>query len=166
MIQNPSLKNNYTILFQNEIAEVRKQETIHHHSLHALQAYNTGDIIAPFIARDILNKPNYLTVQTGENTHILLQPEYLQYVNHSCNPNCFFNTDTMELECIQPICINDEFTFFYPSTEWYMEQSFVCHCASHNCNVLIQGAYFLPPEVISNYKVTNFIQSKLKHIDL
>ncbi len=72
----------------------------------------------------------YLTVQTGTDRHITLIPDFLQYINHSCSPNIFFNTTTMELVCLQPIQPGDEFTFFYPSTEWEMAQPFVCNCGT------------------------------------
>ena len=62
--------------------------------------------------------PTYLTVQTGTNRHITLMPEFLQYINHSCSPNVFFDTTSMQLICLQPLQPGDEFTFFYPSTEW------------------------------------------------
>ena len=161
MIVNTALKNNYNITFSNNIAEVRSQINKSHNALHALQVFNIGAVIANFSARETLREPNYLTVQTGETTHILLAPEYLQYINHSCNPNCFFNTATMQLKCLKPIAPNDEFTFFYPSTEWQMEQPFACQCNNKNCLSIIQGANFLNEQALNNYRFTTFIAAKI-----
>src|SRR6185312_2089854 len=93
-------------------------------SLHAAIAIKSGTIFGTFEASEILNAPNKYTVQIDDSTHIILSPEVLQYINHSCNPNVFFNTTTFELSALCDIAKGDEFTFFYPSTEWNMESPF------------------------------------------
>jgi hypothetical protein len=110
----------------------------------------------------MLDTPNYLTVQIGINQHILMSPEYLQFTNHSCNPNLLYNTTTMELECLRDISIGDEFAFFYPATEWKMSQKFECHCGEVDCIGLVQGAADTPIEILNQYKLTNFIHTMLK----
>jgi hypothetical protein len=62
-------------------------------------------------ASKIVDTPNYLTVQISETKHIHLSPEYLQYVNHCCEPNVLFNTTTMQLECISDIEAGEELRF-------------------------------------------------------
>jgi hypothetical protein len=52
--------------------------------------------------------PNYLTVQIGENRHIRLDPEYLKNINHSCDPNVFFDTAAMEVVALQDIAAGQE----------------------------------------------------------
>lgn len=130
-------------------------------SLHATVPHKSGDIIAAFEASEILAAPNKYTVQINDNTHIILQPEILQYINHSCSPNIFFDTTRFELIALRDIAKGDELTFFYPSTEWMMESPFTCFCGSNNCLHKIQGAYFLTPEIIHPYKFTDFISQKL-----
>jgi hypothetical protein len=107
----------------------------------------------------MVDTPNYLTVQIGEYKHIHLNPEYLQYTNHSCEPNVLFNTTTMQLECLTNIAIGDEITFFYPATEWMISQKFNCHCGKPSCVGLIQGAAELPTEVLKKYKLSDFISA-------
>ncbi|MDQ6761315.1 MAG: SET domain-containing protein-lysine N-methyltransferase [Bacteroidota bacterium] len=132
-------------------------------SLHAAVAYNKGDVFATFEALEKIPHPNKYTVQVSDDLHITLYPEFLQYINHSCNPNIFFDTAKMELSCLHDIAASDEFTFFYPSTEWAMAEPFKCFCGANNCFHEIQGASFLPQETLADYKFTDFIMQKLNN---
>ena len=131
-------------------------------SLHAATGFTSCDVICSFSAGITQSYATYLTVQTAASRHITLMPEFLQYINHSCSPNVFFNTTTMELVCLQPLQPGDEFTFFYPSTEWEMAQPFVCNCGSAGCLQLINGASHLTVETLSKYKLTDFIRQQVR----
>ena len=78
------------------------------------------DIFLPgnltFRAKEILTEPNYLTVQLKEQQHILLTPEFLQYINHRCDPNVSFNITKRVLRCLSQIEVEEEKTFFYTRT--------------------------------------------------
>jgi hypothetical protein len=100
-------------------------------------------------------------VQTGPSTHITLKPEYLQFINHSCSPNVFFDTEKKVLVSLKDIHPGDEITFFYPSTEWEMDQPFLCQCGSAQCLQIIQGAAFLSTAVLESYQLSAFIREKL-----
>lgn len=139
---------------------VKQHVSNNQNGLFAAAAFSKGDIIIDFGASKIVDTPNYLTVQISEGEHIHLNPEYLQFVNHSCAPNVLFNTDSMQLECITDVAIGDELTFFYPATEWEISQTFNCHCGKPDCIGLIQGASELSVEVLRKYKLTQFIKSK------
>lgn len=151
----------YTFISNHEIAEVRQKNSNNQNALFALRAYHPGEIIADFNAGTIAAQPTYLTVQVGIRRHITLQPTFLQYINHSCDPNVFFNTTTMQLIALKELQPEDEMTFFYPSTEWRMTQSFNCYCGSHKCLGKIRGAAFLSSELQSQYRFTDFIQQQL-----
>ena len=131
-------------------------------ALLTLITIKSGEIISKFKAGITQSNATYLTVQIGIDTHITLQPEHLQYINHSCNPNVFFKTTTMELIALKDIQSNEELTFFYPSTEWEMVQPFVCNCGSNNCLKIINGAANLSQADIGKYGFTNFIQSQFQ----
>ena len=131
-------------------------------SLHAAVSFSPGDVICNFDAGITQSYATYLTVQTSTDSHITLVPEFLQYINHSCALNVFFNTTSMELVCLQPLQPGDEFTFFYPSTEWEMSQPFVCNCGNAECLQLINGASHLSVETLSKYKLTDFIRQQVK----
>ena len=106
----------YTPVSSHEIAEVRRQISNQQNALFALRAYRPGEVIANFSAGTISAEPTYLTVQVGTRKHITLQPEFLQYINHSCDPNVFFDTSSMELVALKAVEEGEEMTFFYPST--------------------------------------------------
>lgn len=151
----------YHVISNHEIAEVRLQLFTKQKKLIALRPYQSGDVISDFTAGTISAEPTYLTVQVGINKHITLQPEFLQYINHSCDPNVFFNTTTMQLLALKTIREEEEITFFYPSTEWKMAQAFKCYCGCINCIGEIKGAFFLSSKNIRQYQLTDFIKLQL-----
>lgn len=150
------------VVLRIAFAEVLRNTTTGQQQLSSLQAYQPGDILCSFHAGETVEQPTYLTVQTGIDRHITLRPEFLQYINHSCDPNVFFDTTSFQLVCLRPIEAGEEFTFFYPSTEWEMIQPFVCQCKSTNCLQLIQGASYLSTETLDKYRLTDFIQQQLR----
>jgi SET domain len=152
-----------TINFKEEgIAEIRRDVTTGVRSLFAKQSFNTNDVISNFTWDEEFKKPTYLTVQIDENKHIELTPKFLECINHSCEPNTFFDTTKKQLVCLKPISIGEEFTFFYPSAEWDMDQPFECLCGSKACIGFVRGALHLNEKERNNYRFTDFIQQKLK----
>jgi hypothetical protein len=151
----------YDVISNHGIAEVRRKKANGQNALFAMRSYKAGEVISNFSAGTISAEPTYLTVQVGTRKHITLDPEFLQYINHSCDPNVFFDTSSLELVALKPLHIGEELTFFYPSTEWKMTQRFSCYCGSHNCLGQIKGAAYLPKESLHKYRFTDFIQQQL-----
>jgi len=151
----------YNFISNHVFAEVKQKISNHQNALFSLHHFLPGTVIAEFSAGSIAPKPTYLTVQVAIGKHITLQPEFLQYINHSCDPNVFFDTSTMQVVALKELMPGDEMTFFYPSTEWRMTQSFDCYCGSPKCLGRIKGASFLSLEALSQYRVTDFIQQQL-----
>lgn len=145
----------------SSIMEVRYHAHTGQRHLHASRSFHKGEVIISFGAREILSEPTYLTLQTDIGKHILLSPEIVQFCNHSCTPNVFFDTTMMEFRAIADIATGEEMTFFYPSTEWEMAQPFQCHCGTSKCLGLIRGASAIPEEVLSGYQLTDFIHRQL-----
>lgn len=141
--------------------EVRMNTTTKQKGLFSLHKYCIGEKLVPFTAASIETSPNYLTVQINKNTHIHLNPTFLQFINHSCTPNVFFNTTTMQLECIQNIVPGAEIVFFYPSTEWEIASTFKCHCGSPECILEITGAANTPLDILSKYRLSDYINEML-----
>ena len=156
---SPEKKDAFILISSHEHCEVRQNKENQQHGLFANASFKAGDTIVAFDASKIMDTPNYLTVQVSEHKHIHLSPEYLQYVNHCCEPNVLFNTTTMQLECITDIEAGEELRFFYPATEWRISQQFICNCGKPSCVGLIQGAADTPTEVLNKYKLTDFIKS-------
>ena len=130
-------------------------------SLYAASYFSPGNVICHFHAGVTEPYANRFTVQIAEAKHITLVPEILQYVNHSCSPNAFFDTTLMVLLSLREIHPGDEITFFYPSTEWDMAEPFTCNCGSPTCLEVINGASSLPKETLDKYKLSDFIREMI-----
>uniref|UniRef100_A0A7S0RQ64 SET domain-containing protein n=1 Tax=Chlamydomonas leiostraca TaxID=1034604 RepID=A0A7S0RQ64_9CHLO len=130
--------------------------------LYAKKAFKAGDVMSEFGPKVVVDTPNYLTVQVGETQHIMLSPEWLQYINHSCDPNVFFDTAAFKLVALRDIAEGDELCFFYPSTEWHMASPFQCRCGTKACIGTIAGASQMTQEQLARYRLTDYIQSKVK----
>ncbi len=161
MITTTHSKQAAKVLSDHSFAKVLLNKSTGQKSLNASVHFSPGDIISHFSAGITQSFATYLTVQTGQDRHITLMPEFLQYINHSCAPTAFFNTTTMELTCLKALRPGDEITFFYPSTEWEMDQPFACNCGKPECLKLINGASHLSIETLSKYKLTDFIRQMI-----
>src|SRR5437016_6476356 len=77
-----------------------------HKSVTALVAVAPGDSLIAF--RGItLSEANRYTLQVGAYQHIMLEPEVLRYVNHSCDPNIVFDVPRMTVRAIRAIAPGD-----------------------------------------------------------
>lgn len=155
------MSDNRTIISRYDVAIVQEDPATSQRSLHASRAFQKGKIITPFEAEEEFFSPTYLTLQKDDGLHITLSPSFLQYVNHSCSPNAFFDTTAMLFVALSDVKEGEELTFFYPSTEWEMAQAFLCRCGGTECLHSIQGAAFLPDEILRRYRLTDFILRKL-----
>jgi len=84
-------------------------------------------------------------------------PERWRPINHSCDPNVFFDVEEHVLRAIKDIAEGDELTFFYPSTEWHVAEQFDCQCGTQNCVGRITGAAHMPLEILQQFRLTNVI---------
>jgi hypothetical protein len=157
----PALTSAYKMLSKHGFADIMQNGDTGEKSLHATAFFDAGDVICGFGAEKVMETPTYLTVQTGENRHIILKPEFLQYINHSCEPNVFFDTTTMQVIALKEIQPGDELLFFYPSSEWDMTQPFDCFCGTARCLHRIKGAAHLTETEAQHYRLTDFIQQQL-----
>lgn len=146
-----------------DFARVVRNPATGQFSLHATAFFDQGEVICEFGAAEIVDTPSYKTLQVGLKKHILLSPDCLQYTNHSCDPNVFFDTDNMQLIALKSVQPGDEMVFFYPSTEWKMSSEFDCTCGSPKCLGRIKGASALSEEILQVYRLTSFIHLQLKN---
>lgn len=135
-----------------------------HHSLKALKRLPLDSVLHTFSAREYVARPTYLSVQVAHDKHIHLAPEFLQYINHSCEPNTFFDTQKGEVVAVREIAPNEEITFFYPSTEWSMTQPFTCFCGARSCLGQIRGALHLHKRALARYRFAAHIQERLQGV--
>lgn len=109
-----------------------------------------------------LGKKAYTSVQTSENTHIELNSD-LVYCNHSCEPTLNFDMSKMEVRIVdgRDLKEGDSLTFFYPSSEWEMDQPFDCHCKTGSCCGRIAGAKDMDEKVLRRYWLNPHIEELL-----
>lgn len=162
MLSNPASSSDYEIVSDHHFAETRRDRITGQQTLFALRSFKEGELISSFGAAFVSSKPSYLTVQVGHRKHIALHPYFLQHINHGCDPNCFFDTTLMQVTALRDIEEGEEFTFFYPSTEWNMASPFQCYCNKPGCLGLINGSAHIPEEILKKYRLSDFIQEKLK----
>lgn len=129
--------------------------------MHILVDQPAGAALASFAASARHTAPSYLTVQLDAETHLLPAPVFLQFVNHSCDPNVSFDMSRLALVALRDLRAGEELTYFYPSTELTMAQPFDCACGAPNCVGHIAGASAMPREVLERYDLSPFIRDWL-----
>ena len=104
----------------------------------------------------------YTSVQVAEEQDIELNSD-LVYSNHSCEPNIIFDMEKFEVRVVENRALkkNDDLTFFYPSTEWDMQQPFECHCESDRCLGTVRGAKYLDENKLREYWLNPHIERLL-----
>ncbi|PWY70907.1 hypothetical protein BO70DRAFT_298882, partial [Aspergillus heteromorphus CBS 117.55] len=110
------------------------------------------------------SKKAYTSVQTGRDSHIELNSD-LVYCNHSCAPTVNFDMDRMEVRVVEgrDLKVGDPLTFFYPSTEWVMDQPFECTCGvGERCKGWITGAKGMGRDGLEGYWVNGHIEEMLR----
>jgi hypothetical protein len=103
-----------------------------------------------------------MTAQVDDSKHVMLQPEWLQFINHSCDPNIYFDTSGKQLMALRDIAPGDELVFFYPSTEWDMSDPFQCRCSAACCCGTVSGAACMDFEVLARHRLSPYILRKLQ----
>ncbi|KAE8338309.1 hypothetical protein BDV24DRAFT_138446 [Aspergillus arachidicola] len=114
------------------------------------------------------SKKAYTSVQTGANSHIELNSD-LVYCNHSCNPSLNFDMGKMEVRVVddRDLKVGDHLTFFYPSSEWDMDQPFQCNCGAGEgvCKGVIDGAKTMDRKDLEGYWLNDHIKELLQERD-
>ena len=101
---------------------------------------------------------DFRTVQISQNSHIL-EPRFLRYLNHSCNPNIFIDVQNRHCQSLRTITAGEELRFFYPSTEWELSRPFQCYCHASRCLGAISGAKTMDQDALKQYRVNKHILS-------
>lgn len=130
--------------------------------LFAMRRWRTGEKISDLFWGSTSRRPTRWTVQRDQHAHAEPMPHELRYINHSCQPTVFFDVRSLRVEALVDISPGDELTFFYPSTEWAMEEVFECGCGAAGCLGRISGASGLPSSVVQRYRFSGFVQERLR----
>ena len=103
-----------------------------------------GDVIVQFSHQEIQRARTWRTMQLEINKHI--RNEFLNFVDHSCDPNALLDIDSLSLVAIRDIPERQPVTCFYPGSEVELAEGFTCRCGSKNCLREIKGGFYLTHE--------------------
>ena len=94
--------------------------------------------------------PDKYSIQVSEHEHLLpyenttgKEKGLFIYINHSCNPNAFFDIQKRELIALRDIQYGEEVVYNYNTTEYDMSHPFICSCKNNNCIKEIKGFKYL-----------------------
>lgn len=106
-----------------------KESPIHGYGVFANRRYEAGSDIAYFEGYEIDHDTRHSLTFDG---HKIEPTGVLRYLNHSCEPNCYFKGRVLVArEAINP---GDELTINYCDTEETISFSFNCNCRRASCD--------------------------------
>lgn len=117
-------------------------------------------VFAKMTAATPAKSRSYTTVQSSRNEDIELNSD-LVFCNHSCKPSLVFDMKNMEVRVVgdRPLQEGADLTFFYPSTEWDMDQPFECNCgAGSDCVGTVRGARYLDDKTLGRYWLNSHVK--------
>jgi len=125
----------------------------------------TGDVFSNETADH--NHPALL--QVSSNLYIGPSGGPDDYINHSCNPNCFLHCIGKRaiLFSLYDIPADTEITFDYSTSstdnldKWKMD----CLCGDPNCRKVISGFQYLSPEKVKEYTEKGIVPMFLRNLD-
>jgi hypothetical protein len=129
----------------------------------SLVSLEPGEILAKITEATPTRRATWTSFQTGRDDHMEFNSDIV-YINHSCDPNLEVDTSRMEVRVAKGCHIKagDELTWFYPSAEWEMAQSFPCECGTNRCLGAIRGSKYIDTSVLRGYFLNHHIQDLLE----
>ena len=127
--------------------------------------FKDDEVIGTFKFENISSSPKRLTIQLDENKHGLINPKELLSMNHSCDPNILLDLKGLRVIALRDINKGEELRYFYPSTEWDMDEKFVCECGETNCLGFIGGARYITEATLKKYTLSPYMYEKLAKED-
>lgn len=116
--------------------------------------------------RKTLNVDSPYYLQIGEDKYLGPSGDLDDYINHSCNPNCYLYivSNRAFLKSLYLIKSGSEITFDYStsSTESSDEWTMKCNCNTVGCRKNISGYNSLSAEQKKTYEELRMIPSYLK----
>lgn len=126
----------------------------------------TGEVIFACSPSEIVRERTWRTVQIDWNRHV--RNEFLDYVDHSCEPNAVFDCARLSMIALRPIQPGEPVTFFYPGAEVEVAQDFQCRCGTVRCVGHLKGAFYLTADqmqfAIDAGYCTSFMAEQLKRL--
>jgi len=148
----------------NKIKVTRKND---YFCVVATKRISKGEIILN-LQGTISASPNKYSIQIGEDEHISPFSEapmdgssHFRFINHSCEPNSYFNIPYRSLIALKDIDANTEVNFHYCTTEYEMASPFKCMCGAVDCLSEIKGFRYLP-----DYKKEEIFSQLAPHLKI
>lgn len=102
---------------------------------------STGEVIFACQPAEVINERTWRTIQVAFGQHV--KNDWLDYVDHSCEPNAVFEVEQLALVALRRIDPGEPITFFYPGAEVELAQGFACTCGSADCIGEMKGGFYL-----------------------
>jgi len=131
--------------------DIKQGEHIFHVDLNGFKKYTLAEL-----EREVEENPEL----DGDHANYVGHGKYViedtpaSYMNHSCNPNCYFNMKSIavyDVFALRDITEGEELTHDYTacSVDQFARKGFWvldCHCGSENCRREVRGDFFEMPE--------------------
>lgn len=134
-------------------------------AVRASVGFAPGSVVTSYGIGAIVPAPERYSIQIGASRHILPDPDFLRFLNHSCVPNVFVDTADMSVRAITRIEPGDSLDYFYPSTEWSMNEPFACECGARDCLGIIRGAAWLAAGDLARYRLSDHVAKLVRARD-
>jgi len=120
-----------------------------------------------YIEEKLPNPSDPVNIQVGPNTFFAPTGSFSDYLNHSCDPNCYLRVvgNRAILFSLYVIPANTELTYDYSTTstdtldKWKMD----CGCGTAKCRKVISGFQYLNPELQEEYKNKDLVPLYIKY---
>ncbi|PIN86775.1 hypothetical protein COV19_03155 [Candidatus Woesearchaeota archaeon CG10_big_fil_rev_8_21_14_0_10_44_13] len=134
--------------------------------LFAKKSIKKGSIVFHFDGRigdDAHTNPESL--QIDEDKFLESTAKFDDFLNHSCEPNCYVDWHKLDLVALRDIKVGEELSFDYNTAEYDLidmvkDCSFRCNCGSKNCIGEVRGFRYLTSE--QKKRIRKFISPFLK----
>ena len=135
--------------------------------LFAKKIIKKGSVLFHFDGKmnDSTHADHVMSLQIDEDKFLESTEKFDDFLNHSCNPNCCIDWNTLSLISLKDIQKDEELSFNYNISEYNLlcggNFSFKCKCGSKNCIREIKGFKYLSLE--QKNKIQKFISPFLKN---
>lgn len=116
-----------------------------------------------FVGND--SQTNKESLQIDKDKFLESTVEFDNFLNHSCDPNCYIDWHSYNLVALRDIKKGEELSFNYNTAEYDLINlvkncSFKCNCGSINCIGEVRGFKFLSK--YQKYKIEKYVSPFLK----
>ena len=145
-------------------------ETANGKGLFASQDFNSREPIfemtGNFFSKDNLPEDKKYVIQIGKNLWLGPSGDFDDFINHSCNPNCYLEIagNRAIVYSLYFIKKDSELVIDYSlgCTDTVEDWNMSCNCKSYNCRKSVSGFQYLPAdrkEFYERIKVVPYYQS-------